>query len=101
MKCIVTMMQQETNTFSTLPTSLHAFSSGVGLNEAPSGQQAIDISGDTEFAFAALIDVPIAVDAEPSGKVEDVAFEAIVEMICNAVGQGSVLYYLIQAVPQW
>jgi microcystin degradation protein MlrC len=98
MKCIVAMMQHETNTFSPLSTPLHAFSSGVGLDEAPSGQQAIDIYGGTEFAFAALIDVaikagaevsvPIAAYAEPSGKVEDGAFEVIAGKICEAVAQG-------------
>ena len=98
MKCIVAMMQHETNTFSPLATPLQAFSSGIGLSETPSGQQAIDIYGRADFAFAALIDVatkfgaevlvPIAAYAEPSGKVEDVAFEFIVKKICDAITQG-------------
>lgn len=98
MKCIVAMAQHETNTFSPLATPLQAFSSGIGLSEAPSGQQAIDIYGKAEFAFAALINVaikngaeisvPIAAYAEPSGKVEDEAFEMIADKICAAVAEG-------------
>ncbi len=50
-------MQHETNTFSPLPTNLHSFASGIGLPVPPSGQQAIDIYGNTDFAFAAMLDV--------------------------------------------
>ena len=55
MKCVVAMMQHETNTFSPLPTVLASFASGVGLAEPPSGQQAIDIYGSADFAFAGNI----------------------------------------------
>ncbi|MFT5658969.1 MAG: microcystin degradation protein MlrC [Gammaproteobacteria bacterium] len=98
MKCIVAMMQHETNTFSPLATPLLAFSSSVGLDELPSGQQAIKLYGNTEFAFAAFIDVaikngaevsvPIAAYAEPSGKVSDAAFETIANKICSAIAEG-------------
>ena len=98
MKCIVALMQHETNTFSPLATSLQSFASGVGLNEPPGEQQAIDIYGNADFAFSALLDVatengadiavPIAAYAEPSGKVEDAAFESIAGEICDAVAQG-------------
>jgi len=43
MKCIVALMQHETNTFSPLTTPLQAFASGVGLMEPSVGPQAIDI----------------------------------------------------------
>jgi len=98
MKCIVAMMQHGTNTFSPLPTDLRAFASGVGLATPPAGKQAIDIYGNTDFAFAAMLEVatahdaeiivPITAYAEPSGKVEDNAFEAIAEKICSAVANG-------------
>ncbi len=98
MKCVVAMMQHETNTFSPLATPLSAFASGIGLREPPSGQQAIEIYGRAEFAFAGLLDVasqygaeievPIAAYAEPSGKVDDKAFEAITVSICDAVARG-------------
>ena len=92
------MMQHETNTFSPLPTTLHSFASGIGLPTPPSDQQAIDTYGNTDFAFAAMLDtatnhgaeisVPITAYAEPSGKVEDEAFESIAGKICNAVARG-------------
>ncbi len=98
MKCVVAMMQHETNTFSPLPTTLHAFGSGVGLDTPPMGQQAIDIYGGADFAFAAMIktalargadvSVPIAAYAEPSGKVADHAFDVISSKICDAVSAG-------------
>ncbi len=98
MKCVVAMMQHETNTFSPLSTGLTSFASGVGLTEPPSGRPAIDIYGSTDFAFAGLIEVarqngaeievPVAAYAEPSGKVEDRAFEVITEKICRAVMAG-------------
>ncbi len=98
MKCIVAMMQHETNTFSPLPTVLSSFASGVGLSIPPSGQQAIDIYGSADFAFAGLLDVaraqgaevevPIAAYAEPSGIVGDEAFEKITHKICRALEEG-------------
>ena len=85
MKCVVAMMQHETNTFSPLPTPFAAFGSGAGLEAPPTGDQALDIYGGADFAFAGMIDVarsrgcdisiPIAAYAEPSGKVDDDAFD--------------------------
>ena len=98
MRCVVALMQHETNTFSPLPTPLNAFASSVGLDHPPSGEKAIEIYGKADFAFAALVDaavnrgaeitVPIAAYAEPSGKVEDDAFEFIANSICGAVATG-------------
>jgi len=85
MKCVVAMMQHETNTFSTLSTALAAFGSGVGLKLPPTGEQAISIYGAADFAFAGMLNVaqsrgadcvvPVTAYAEPSGKVDDDAFE--------------------------
>jgi len=104
MKCVVAMMQHETNTFSPLQTKLAAFASGVGLKIPPSGQKAIEIYGDADFAFAGLLDVakqhgvdinvPIAAYAEPSGKVCDKAFDNIAGHICEAVAEGCDLVLL-------
>ena len=98
MKVIVALMQHETNTFSPLPTTLQSFASGVGLAEPPSQAQAIQIYGEADFAFSAMVDVarnngaeisvPIAAYAEPGGKVSDAAFEFISAKICAAVADG-------------
>ncbi len=98
MKCVVAMMQHETNTFSTLSTTLAAFGSSVGLRLPPVGEQAIGIYGSADFAFAGMLDValargadcvvPVTAYAEPSGKVDDAAFDYICEQICGAVEQG-------------
>ena len=98
MKYLVAMMQHETNTFSPLRTPLSAFATGVGLQSPPLGSDAIEIYGSVDFAFSAMLDiaksrasevfVPIAAYAEPSGKVDDEAFNYIAEKICDAVKQG-------------
>ena len=98
MKCVVAMMQHETNTFSPLPTPLSAFGSGVGLELPPAGEQAIGIYGAADFAFAGMLDVarargadcvvPVTAYAEPGGKVDDAAFDYICARICDAVRQG-------------
>jgi microcystin degradation protein MlrC len=98
MKCVVAMMQHETNTFSPLPTTLAAFGSGVGLEMPPSGDVAVAIYGAADFAFAGMLAVanshgaecvvPITAYAEPSSKVDDTAFDYICDQICDAVKQG-------------
>ncbi len=98
MRCVVAMMQHETNTFSSLLTPIDAFASGVGLALPPTGEQATELYGHADFAFAGLLDVakqhnaditiPIAAYAEPSGFVNDDAFEFISRAICDAVAQG-------------
>ncbi len=98
MKCVVAMMQHETNTFSPLATPLAAFGSGVGLKLPPAGDLAIDIYGEADFAFAGMLAlarargidcvVPVTAYAEPGGKVDDAAFDYICERICDAVKQG-------------
>ena len=81
MKCLIAMMQHETNTFSPLATPLAAFGAGAGLTSPPGGAQAIEIYGAADFAFSGMIDVaqargdeidvPVAAYAEPSGRVDD------------------------------
>lgn len=98
MRCVIALMQHETNTFSTLPTPLSAFASGVGLSSPPSGDKALNLYGSADFAFAGLVDVakshnaeisiPIAAYAEPSGKVTNAAFDKICKVICDDVAKG-------------
>lgn len=98
MRCVIALMQHETNTFSPLPTRYADFATIVGLEAPPVGQQAIDIYGRAEFAFSAMIDeakkrnaeisVPIAAYAEHSGKVEGEAFDRIAKAICDDVAKG-------------
>jgi microcystin degradation protein MlrC len=98
MKCVIAMMQHETNTFSPLPTPLRAFGAGAGLELPPAGEKAVEVYGAADFAFAGLrdsalerghqVEVPVTAYAEPSGKVDDEAFETIAEKICAAVARG-------------
>ena len=83
MKCVVAMMQHETNTFSPLPTSLGSIWQWCqDWNFPPSGEQAVRIYGRGRFricwharcrARRAALDcvVPVTAYAEPSGKVDD------------------------------
>ena len=64
----------------------------------PSVCQALDLYGDADMAFAGLLDiarsydveyvVPITAYSEPSGIVDDDAFNFICKKICNAVKNG-------------
>lgn len=98
MRCVIALMQHETNTFSPLQTPLNAFARGLGRTNPPSGEEALRSYGSADFAFAAMVDVakargaeisiPIAAYAEPSGKVDDQAFDALCKAICDDVAQG-------------
>ncbi len=98
MRCVIALMQHETNTFSPLPTNLEDFASIVGLASPPSQALAREKYGKAEFAFSAMIDeaeahgaeisIPMAAYAEPSGKVSESAFDVIAEAICADVQQG-------------
>ncbi len=98
MRCVVALVQHETNTFSPLPTPLSAFAGGSGRTTPPKGDEAVDQYGSADFAFAAMLDaakargaevsVPIAAYAEPSGRVTDAAFDAIATAVCNEIATG-------------
>lgn len=104
MKCVVALMQHETNTFSPISTGLDCFGAGAGLELPPGGEAAISIYGAADFAFAAMrdtalahgceVEVPIAAYAEPSGKVTDEAFDYISRAICDAAAKGCDLLLL-------
>ena len=98
MKIVVALMQHETNTFSSLPTSYEAFAGATGLPYPPSGDEAAAAYGKADTAFAAFLElgetegaeiaILIAAYAEPSGPVSDEAFEMISDRICEAVAAG-------------
>jgi microcystin degradation protein MlrC len=98
MKIVAAIMQHETNTFSSLPTSYEAFAGATGFALPPIGEEVISAFGGTDCAFAAFLDLaraetaevatPVAAYAEPSGPVADAAFERISEQICDAVAAG-------------
>ena len=95
MKLVIAMMQHETNTFSPLATPYEAFGRAIGFDEPPSGEAALETFKGTDMAMGAFLDlaaaeraevvVPIVAYAEPSGRVEDEAFERIAAAICEAV----------------
>ena len=96
MKLVIAQMKHETNTFSPVPTPLSRFATGAEL--PPEGAAAIAAYRSTGSAIAAFIDlaeaagadytVAIAASAQPSGPVQDAAFEHIAGRICAAVAQG-------------
>jgi microcystin degradation protein MlrC len=98
MRFVIAMMQHETNTFSPLPTPYSAFSGTTGHDVPLSGKKAIEAYGRARMPFTAFIDlaqqegaeivVPIAAWGEPSGPVENSAFEAMTKTICDAVNAG-------------
>ena len=98
MRCVIALMQHETNTYSPTATGIERFCYGSGLERPPSGQAAIDYYGSAGFAFSAMVDiaerygaeisVPIAAYAEPSGKVTDEAFDFISDAICRDIAKG-------------
>ncbi len=96
MKLVIAQMKHETNTFSPVPTPLSRFATGAAL--PPEGAAAVAAYRGTGSAIAAFIDlaeaagadytVPVAASANPSGAVEDDAFEHVAGRICDAVAAG-------------
>lgn len=96
MRIVIAQMKHETNTFSPVPTPLARF---AGDSERPpSGTDAYQAYKGTGSAIGAFIELaeevgaevllPVAAAAWPSGPVEDAAFEAICNAICEAVAEG-------------
>lgn len=98
MRLVIAMMQHETNTFSAQPTPYQAFSGGTGYEMPPLEDDARAAYHNSGFAIDAFLNVadeigaevvlPIAANADPSGIVDDLAFETIAVKICDAVRQG-------------
>jgi microcystin degradation protein MlrC len=98
MRCVIALMQHETNTFSPVPTTLADFATVIGLNTPPSQSLAREKYGHAQFAFSAMIDeaelrgaeisIPIAAYAEPSAKMDTVSFDTIAKAICDDIQLG-------------
>ncbi len=96
MRVVIAMMKHETNTFSPVPTPIGRFARGAAL--PPRGQAAYNAYKGTGSAMAAFIDIaeregweivtPIAASASPSSAVEDAAYAAMSDAICEAVAGG-------------
>lgn len=96
MHCLIAMMNHETNTFSPVPTDLARFALS-GAETPPRGQAARDAMRGTGTALGAFIelaeqqgwgyDLAICAHAQPSGRVDDAAFEAISGAITDALRQ--------------
>lgn len=97
MRLLIAMMMHETNTFSPVPTDLQRFALGQG-QEPPRGEAAVAAFRGTGTATGAFIDLAekagaslelaIAAHAAPSGLVHDDAYEAMSQVILQAVAQG-------------
>ncbi|WP_454808171.1 M81 family metallopeptidase [Paraburkholderia fungorum] len=90
MKILIARMNHETNTFSPVTTPLAAF----GRNGPSYGQDAFNENKGMQTAMAAFIDAaerehaqivtPISASANPSGRVEAAAYDAICDAIVTA-----------------
>jgi microcystin degradation protein MlrC len=91
MKLVLALMRHETNTFSPLATPLSSF-------RPKSGQRAAELYRGTNNPIAAFMDiaeregaeytVPMIANANPSGAVDQAAFDQMADSICQAVGAG-------------
>lgn len=95
MKLVIASMSHETNSFSPIPTTLDCFGSEGGPLHGPAALAAFRDTATPTGAFiqaaeriGASIDVPIIARCSPSAPVEDRAFEAISDAICEAVDKG-------------
>ncbi len=98
MKCVIALMQHETNTFAPWKTTLPHFARIFGTEIPPQGAAAIEAVSGVDMAINAFVDlahdqgwemsVPVAAWAEPGGTVEDAAFDVLSDKICTAVSEG-------------
>jgi microcystin degradation protein MlrC len=95
MRLLIAMMKHETNTFSPVPTPLARFGNGPGPLY---GAAALDAYRGTGTGLGAYLDLaaregaeivlPVAASAPPSAPVEDAAYAAITNRICEAAANG-------------
>ena len=91
MRFVIARLNHETNTFSPVPTPLEAF-------EPRWGRDAFEAASGTRTAMGAFLDLaaelgaevvtPVLAWADPSGPVDDAAYERITDSIVEAVGEG-------------
>jgi len=91
LRLVAAQFKHETNTFSPVPTPLERFEPKFG-NTARAAYKGTNTPLGAYIALAdhagAELDVPVAAEAWPSGKVEAAAFETIVDAILQAVKKG-------------
>ncbi|MGQ0677762.1 MAG: M81 family metallopeptidase [Rhodospirillales bacterium] len=91
MRLVAAQFKHETNTFSPVPTPLERFEAKFG-NTARAAYKGTNTPLGAYIALAehagAELDVPVAAEAWPSGKVEEAAFETVTDAIMQAVKQG-------------
>lgn len=95
MRLLIAMMKHETNTFSPVPTPLARFGSGPGPLYGEAAVRAYRGTGTGLGAYLDLaaregaeIVLPVAAGAPPSAPVEDAAYAAITDCICEAAAKG-------------
>lgn len=91
LRLVIARLNHETNTFSPVPTPLGAFNPKWGAEAARAAAGSPTALG-AFHAFAtrigAQLSVPLIAHANPSGPVEDEAFDAMAEAILAAVAEG-------------
>ena len=91
MRLVAAQFKHETNTFSPVPTPLERFEPKFG-NTARAAYKGTNTPLGAYIGLAdhagAELDVPVAAEAWPSGKVEEAAFETVTDAILQAVKRG-------------
>jgi len=91
LRLVVARLNHETNTFSPVPTPLAAFNPKWGEEAAAAAADSPTALG-AFHAFGARIgaelSIPLVAHANPSGPVDDAAFEAMADAILDAVRRG-------------
>ena len=91
MRIVAARLNHETNTFSPVPTTLASFDPQWGADAHRFGRTSNTALG-AFHAFAAAkqaeLITPLAATANPSGPVDDAAFETMVTAIVNSVKEG-------------
>lgn len=91
MRFVIARLNHETNTFSPVPTPLEAFEPhwGQGALEAARGTRtAMGAFLDLADELGAQVSTPVFAWANPSGPVDDAAYQQITDCIVDAVARG-------------
>ena len=91
MRIVVARLNHETNTFSPVPTTLESFAPKWGDDARAFGKgsnTALGAFHDYAERKGAELITPLAATANPSGPVDDAAFEAMATAIVDAVAAG-------------
>src|SRR5690349_20621691 len=100
LRAVIAMMQQETSTFSPVPTPLARF----GSPSVPTGKEVYRRFKGTGTGLGAFldaaeaagmeIDTPVAANAASSGPVEAAAYAEMSDAICSAIVKGCDVCFL-------